>query len=45
MAGVIVFVAAAPGDLERGVGTVDILFRFAMICIFFRRAARRVRML
>lgn len=45
MAGVAVFVAAAPGDLERGVGAFDILFRFAMICIFFRRAARRVRML
>ena len=45
MAGVVVFVAAALGDLERGVGPFDILFRFAMICIFFRRAARRVRML
>lgn len=45
MAGVVIFVAAAPGDFERGVGTFDILLRFAMICIFFRKAARRARML
>ena len=45
IAGVIVFVAAPPGDLESGVGTFDILFRLAMICIFFLSAARRMRML
>lgn len=36
---------AAPGDLEIGTGAFKTLVRLAMICIFLRRAARRVRML
>ena len=44
MAGVLV-AAAATGDFESGTGTLGVLFRLAIICIFFRRAVRRDRML
>lgn len=43
MAGVVA-VAATAGDLERGGVAFGTLLRFAMICIFLRRAARRERM-
>ena len=37
--------AAATGDLDIGGTMFGALLRLAMTCIFFRRAARRVRML
>ena len=37
--------AAATGDFESGGTTFGALLRLTMICIFFRRAARRERML
>lgn len=40
----VVAVAATTGDLERGGVTFGTLLRFAMICIFLRRAVRRERM-
>lgn len=43
IAGVVV-VAATTGDFERGGVAFGTLLRFAMICIFLRRAARRERM-
>ena len=39
----VVAVAATTGDFERGGVTFGTLLRFAMICIFLRRAARRER--
>ena len=39
----IVAVAATTGDFARGGMAFGTLFRFAMICIFLRRAARRAR--
>lgn len=40
----VVAVAATTGDLERGGVAFGTLLRFAMICIFLRRAVRRERM-
>ena len=40
----VVAVAATTGDSERGGVVFGMLLRFAMICIFLRRAARRARM-
>ena len=40
----VVAVAATIGDSERGGVVFGTLLRFAMICIFLRRAARRARM-
>ena len=40
----VVAVAATTGDSERGGVVFGTLLRFAMICIFLRRAARRARM-
>ena len=40
----VVAVAATTGDPERGGVVFETLLRFAMICIFLRRAARRARM-
>lgn len=40
----VVAVAATMGDFERGGVAFGRLLRFAMICIFLRRAARRERM-
>ena len=39
----VVAVAATIGDFERGGVTTGTLLRFAIICIFLRRAARRER--
>ena len=39
----IVAVAATAGDFERGGVAFGTLLRFAMICIFLRRAVRRAR--
>ena len=44
MAGVLVAVAAT-GDFESGTRMLGLLLRLAIICIFFRRAVRRDRML
>lgn len=41
----VIVVVAVTGDFEIGAGTFETLVRFATICIFFRRAARRARML
>ena len=40
----VVAVAATTGDFERGGVALGALLRFAMICIFLRRAVRRERM-
>ena len=40
----VVAVAATTGDSERGGVVFGMLLRFALICIFLRRAARRARM-
>ena len=40
----VVAVAATTGDFERGGVALGTLLRFAMICIFLRRAVRRERM-